>query len=196
MMNINRNIILVALFILLPITVWAHQGGDIAGGLFSGLKHPLTGLDHVVAMVAVGLWGAQLKKPAIWLLPVVFPIIMAFGGALGVAGIELAGIEEGIAISAIVLGLMVMLAVKPQLWIANVIVAFFAIFHGYAHGTELPDSVQPFAYSAGFVVMTGLLHVAGILIGTIYKWQYGQYAVRVLGGFVLVTGLYFLWLLF
>ena len=116
--------------------VIAHTGG-ITGGLFSGFFHPITGWDHVVAMVAVGLWGAFLGRPAIWILPVVFPLVMAIGGALGILGVPLPQVETGIAVSAIVLGLVVALAVRPPLWIAAVIVGIFAIFHGHAHGTEL-----------------------------------------------------------
>jgi urease accessory protein len=117
--------------------VFAHTG-SMRGGFVGGFAHPLFGPDHVVAMVAVGLWGAFLGAPAIWLLPIVFPLVMAGGGVIGILGIPLPGVEIGIAISAIVLGLMVMLAAKPPLLIAAVLVGAFAIFHGYAHGAELP----------------------------------------------------------
>ena len=187
----RATFIFVLLFLFVP-QLWAHQTGDVAGGLLSGFLHPITGLDHVVAMVAVGLWGAQLKRPAIWLLPIVFPMIMAFGGSLGVAGVPVPGIEIGIAVSAIVLGMMVLFAIKPPLWMAIVIVAFFAIFHGHAHGTELPGSAQPLAYGVGFVTTTGLLHVSGIAIGTIYKWKQGQVVVKALGAGIGLVGLYFL----
>jgi len=188
----NRKILTLFVLALFPASLWAHQGGDIAGGLISGLKHPVTGLDHVVAMIAVGLWGAQLKKPAIWVLPVVFPIIMAVGGALGVAGVPVPGIEIGIAASAIVLGLMVLTAAKPSMWLAITIVAVFAVFHGYAHGTELPDSAEPLAYAVGFVTMTGLLHVSGILIGLIGDLKVGKIIVRLLGALVSMVGIYYL----
>jgi urease accessory protein len=190
--GLKRCGIIILLLILCVPPLWAHQTGDVAGGLLSGFLHPITGLDHVVAMVAVGLWGAQLKRPAIWMLPIVFPMIMAFGGSMGVAGVPLPGIEIGIAISAIVLGIMVLFAVKPPLWVAIVIVAFFAIFHGHAHGTELPGSAQPLAYGVGFVTTTGLLHVSGIAIGTIYKWKQGQWVVRALGAGIGLVGMYFL----
>ena len=115
---------------LLSITslAYAHEGGGITGGFISGFYHPLLGWDHVAAMVAVGLWGAFLGNPAIWVLPVVFPLVMAFGGALGVMGIPIPSIETGIAVSAIVLGAMVAFAVRPPLWIAAVLVGLFAIF--------------------------------------------------------------------
>ena len=189
---LRRSLIFLVLMVLYVPGLWAHQTGDVAGGLLSGFLHPITGLDHVVAMVAVGLWGAQLKKPAIWLLPIVFPMIMAFGGSLGVAGMPLPGVEIGIAVSAIVLGIMVLFAVTPPLWVSIVIVAFFAIFHGHAHGTELPGSAQPLAYGVGFVTTTGLLHVSGIAIGSIYKWKQGRIAVKILGAGISLVGVYFL----
>lgn len=121
----------------------AHQGVGLAGGFASGFMHPVLGWDHVVAMVAVGLWGAFLGNPAIWILPVVFPLVMAFGGALGVLGVPIPAVETGIAVSAVVLGAMVAFAVRPPIWVAALIVGAFAIFHGHAHGTELPNAANP-----------------------------------------------------
>jgi len=170
----------------------AHTGAGIAGGFWSGVLHPITGWDHVIAMVAVGLWGAFLGRPAIWVLPVVFPLVMAFGGALGVLGVPLPHVETGIALSAVVLGLMVATAARlPLVW-AAAIVGIFAIFHGHAHGTELPGAANPFAYALGFVIATGCLHVLGIAFGTLTKWQEGQIAVRTGGMAIAVTGLAFL----
>ncbi len=129
------------LFLLSSNAAFAHTG-ESAGGFLAGLAHPVFGPDHVVAMVAVGLWGAFLGPPAIWLLPIVFPLVMAAGGVLGILGVPLPAVETGIASSAIVLGLMVALAARPPLWIAAVLVGAFAIFHGYAHGKELPDGAE------------------------------------------------------
>lgn len=171
---------------------YGHTGGGLTGGFVSGLSHPVSGWDHVVAMVAVGLWGAFLGAPAIWLLPVVFPIVMAFGGALGILGVPIPSTEVGIACSAIVLGLCVALTLRPPLWIAAVIVGAFAIFHGHAHGTELPGSQDPYAYAAGFVIATGLLHVAGIVFGLVSRWEIGRIAVRASGGVIALAGLAFL----
>jgi urease accessory protein len=161
--------------------------------LLSGLRHPVSGLDHILAMVAVGLWGAQLGAPAIWLLPVTFPMVMAFGGMLGLMGFRLPGIEIGIAVSAIVLGIMVCFEARPPLWVAAVIVGFFAIFHGHAHGTELPAGADALLYSIGFVVATGCLHGAGISIGLIHRWSAGKATLRALGMVVALGGAYFLW---
>jgi urease accessory protein len=173
-------------------TLLAHETGDVAGGLISGITHPLFGFDHVVAMVAVGLWGGQLKQPAMWLLPVTFPIVMALGGVLGARGVPLPGVEIGIAVSAIVLGIMVAASVKPPLWVAAVVVGAFAVFHGHAHGTELPESATPLAYGAGFVVSTGLLHATGIAIGLLVAWPAGEKVVRICGGAISCVGIYFL----
>ena len=150
------------------------------------------GPDHVVAMVAVGLWGAFLGAPAIWLLPIVFPLVMAFGGVVGILGVPLPGVEIGIAVSAIVLGLMVALAAQPPLWIAAVLVGAFAIFHGHAHGAELPPGANAVAYSVGFVVATGLLHLAGISFGLLARWPAGRVAVRTAGGAIALAGVVFL----
>jgi urease accessory protein len=171
----------------------AHAGADtLAGGFSSGFLHPVLGWDHVIAMIAVGLWGAFLGAPAIWLLPVVFPTVMAFGGALGVAGVPLPGVEVGIALSAIVLGAMIALAARPPLWIAASVVGAFAVFHGHAHGTELPQAANALAFSAGFVIATGLLHLSGIAFGLIVKWPKGRIAVRVAGGAIAAAGVGFL----
>ncbi len=183
---------IVALSVSIASPAVAHEAVGITGGLVSGLLHPLFGLDHVVAMVAVGLWGAFLGAPAIWVLPVVFPVVMALGGALGVVGIPIPYVELGIAGSAVVLGLMVALAARPPLWIAAVLVGAFAVFHGHAHGTELPNAANPFAYSVGFVVATGLLHVAGIAFGMLTRWEIGKLGVRIAGGIIALAGSYFM----
>jgi urease accessory protein len=188
-------------FILLAVTTivltfagaaTAHESTGIAGGFISGFLHPLFGWDHVVAMVAVGLWGAFLGSPAIWILPVVFPLVMAFGGALGVLGVPIPAVETGIGASAVVLGAMVAIAARPPVWLAAVIVGVFAIFHGHAHGTELPNAANPLAYSIGFVVSTGLLHLSGIAFGLLVRWPVGKMAVRTAGGAIALAGVGFL----
>ena len=170
----------------------AHVGDGAVGGFVSGFSHPLFGWDHVVAMVAVGLWGAFLGAPAIWLLPIVFPLVMACGGALGVLGAPLPAVEAGIAASAIVLGLAVALAARPPLWVAAVVVGAFAVFHGHAHGSELPEAANALTYAVGFVVATGLLHLLGIGFGLVVRWPAGRVAVRAGGGGIALAGLAFL----
>jgi len=169
----------------------AHTG-DVVGGFVGGLAHPVLGPDHVAAMVAVGLWGAFLGPPAIFLLPVVFPLVMALGGVLGILGVPLPGAEIGIAASAVLLGLAVVLAVRPPLWMAAVLVGVFAIFHGHAHGAELPPGADALAYCAGFVVATGVLHLAGIALGLLARWPQGHLAVRATGGLIALAGIVFL----
>jgi urease accessory protein len=171
---------------------FAHEGVGVAGGFTSGFMHPLFGWDHIAAMVAVGIWGAFLGPPAIWMLPVVFPMVMAFGGALGILGVPLPGVEIGIALSAIVLGLMVAFAARPPIWVAAIVVGIFAIFHGHAHGTELPAAADGVAYAGGFVLATGLLHLSGIALGSLTRWDFGKLVIRALGGGIAMAGVAFL----
>jgi urease accessory protein len=182
-----------ALALGLPTLAQAHAESGAASGLLAGLAHPVSGLDHVLAMIAVGLWGAQLGRPAIWLLPVVFPIVMALGGFLGLIGVPLPGLEIGIALSAVALGLMVASAARPPMWVAAALVGVFAVFHGHAHGTELPEGSSGVLYSIGFVVATGSLHAAGVGTGMVQRWPSGRTALRLAGGLVLLAGGWFLW---
>ena len=184
------SLLLAALF---PLPAMAHVAqGDISGGFAAGFVHPILGLDHVVAMVAVGIWGAQLGNPAAWVLPVTFPMVMALGGALGGLGVPLPGVEIGIAASAITLGAMIVMAAHPPLWGAGTLVAIFAVFHGYAHGAELPESANPISYAAGFVIATGGLHLLGIAVGLIRRWGAGSRLLRATGGLIAATGAWFL----
>jgi urease accessory protein len=189
----SREALLALLLLLAAAPVWAHEQSGQAAGFLTGLKHPVSGLDHVLAMISVGLWGAQLGNPAVWLLPVVFPVVMAFGGFLGLMGVPLPGTEVGIAISAILLGLMVALEARPPLWVAAGLVGFFGVFHGYAHGTELPAGENALLYSVGFVIATGCLHGVGIGLGVTHRWNAGRIALRVAGAAVALAGVYFLW---
>jgi urease accessory protein len=166
--------------------------GDVTG-FSSGVLHPISGADHILAMVSVGIWGAQLGQPAIWILPVTFPIMMAFGGLLGFLGVPLPGTEIGIALSMVVLGGAVMLEARPPLPVVMAIVAFFAIFHGHAHGTELPDGENALLYSLGFVMATGFLHLVGIIIGEVRRWDWGKGALRIAGTAVSLAGFAFIW---
>ncbi|RVU84265.1 HupE/UreJ family protein [Leucothrix sargassi] len=180
------------LLFLLSSAAFAHTGEGVSGGFLSGFLHPIAGLDHVTAMVAVGILGAFLGRPAIWVLPVVFPLVMAFGGILGIMGVPIPFIETGIAVSSIVLGLIIALALKMPLWVAAVLVAAFSIFHGHAHGTELPNAVNPLAYSVGFVISTGILHLAGIAIGELIRWPAGVIIARAAGALIALAGIGFL----
>ena len=187
------RLLLVALLVAHATPALAHVESGRVSGFTTGLAHPLSGLDHVLAMVAVGLWGAQLGAPAVWLLPIAFPMAMATGGMLGLLGVPLPGVEIGIAISAILLGAVVMTERRLPLAAAALLVGFFALFHGHAHGTELPPGENGLLYSFGFVVATGCLHAVGIAVGSIHRWPTGRIALRIAGGVVGLAGVFFLW---
>ena len=188
-----------SLWLALVVALWcsapaeAHIIGGQAAGFLSGFEHPISGLDHVLAMVSVGIWGAQLGTPALWLLPVMFPVVMALGGFLGLIGIPLPGVEIGIAVSALVLGAAILLQWRPSLTAALFVVSVFAIFHGHAHGVELPPGESGLIYSIGFVIGTGCLHLLGIGIGTVHRWGWGRTVLQGTGAAVAIGGLFFLW---
>lgn len=188
----SRNAV-AASALLLPVAALAHEQRGAAAGLLTGLLHPVSGADHVLAMIAVGLWGAQLGAPAIWQLPIAFPMMMAIGGFLGLVGMPLPAVETAIALSALLLGTMVLAEARPPLSLALLLVGFFAIFHGHAHGTELPPGQSGLTYSIGFVTATGCLHAIGIAIGLSNRWPAGRAALRGAGALVALAGGYFLW---
>ncbi len=173
-------------------TAWAHDETGLAGGFISGVKHPILGVDHLLAMFAVGLWGAFLGRPLILALPVIFPGVMVLGGLLGIAGAPMPPIEMGIALSVVLLGGAVAWAYRAPVWLACTLVGLFGLFHGYAHGQELPAAADPIAYGLGFVLATGALHVAGIGVGVLTERPGGPIALRALGGAIAAAGVYFL----
>ncbi|CAN5308728.1 HupE/UreJ family protein [soil metagenome] len=186
-------LVLTAAVLSLASPAFAHSGTGLAGGFISGFEHPLTGFDHLLAMVAVGLWGAFLGRPLIVALPVIFPTVMAFGAILGMRNVPMPPVEYGIAISVLVLGGAIAMAYKAPVWLACVMVAIFAVFHGYAHGAELPSAADPVGYSVGFVLATGLLHVAGIAIGMMRNRKGGALFTRGAGGLIAAAGVLFLY---
>jgi urease accessory protein len=191
---VKTALILCSIFVGMSSGAWAHSEVGVQGGLLTGFLHPISGLDHLIAMVAVGLWGAQLGRPLLWILPVAFPMVMAFGGALGIRGVPIPAVEVGIAVSGLLLGLFIAMARKVPMWAAITLVGVFAIFHGHAHGTELPSAADPIAYAAGFVSGTGLLHLAGIAVGTLHgREPFGPVIVRVSGGIISAMGAWFLY---
>lgn len=171
----------------------AHTGTGLAGGFASGFMHPLTGFDHLLAMVSVGLWGACLGRPLVYALPVVFPVVMVLGAALGMFGVRIPAIELGVALSVLVLGTCIAMSLRAPVWAASAIVATFAIFHGYAHGRELPSAADPVGYSVGFVLATGMLHVVGIGIGFLNDRPGGLALTRGLGCAIGLAGVWFLY---
>ena len=190
-MNLVRAGAMLAMAGLAAAPLSAHDSATLAGGLLAGFSHPLNGPDHLLAMVAVGLW-AILRRPLIVLLPVVFPAVMALGALLAMAGVALPPVELGIAFSVLALGLAIALRFSAPVWLASTIVAVFAIFHSYAHGREIPSLADPIAYSAGFMVATGGLHIAGIGLGLLDHRRLGRTAIRSIGGGIALAGVYFL----
>jgi urease accessory protein len=166
-MHTPRPLALLALSLLalLPTAALAHTGHAAAGGLAAGFLHPLGGLDHVLAMVAVGLLAWNLGGRALWLVPLAFVAAMAAAGAIGMAGTALPLVELGIGLSVVAIGGLVALGLRLPTALAMGIAAVFAIFHGHAHGTEMDPTASGLAYGAGFVAATVLLHATGILAG-------------------------------
>lgn len=191
---VSRAVALSGLMFAAASNASAHTAGASAAGFGSGFHHPWSGLDHIAAMLAVGLWGAQLGAPAIWILPVAFPLVMACGGFLGLIGIPLPGVEIGIGASALLLGIMVAGEIRPKKTLgAALLVGFFGLFHGHAHGTELPAGENGLFYSLGFVISTGVLHGCGIAVGEVRRWSVGTKVLRVMGAVIALGGVYFLY---
>lgn len=170
----------------------AHSGTGLAGGFAAGFAHPFGGVDHLLAMISVGLWGAFLGRPLIAVLPMLFPVMMAVGGALGIAGVPAPPVEVGIALSVLALGLLIAFAARLPVAAACAVVGVFALFHGYAHGQELPSAADPVGYSLGFVIATGLLHLVGIAVGSLREVRGGRTALRLGGGAIALAGCWFL----
>jgi urease accessory protein len=185
-------LILLVIALAFPTPANAHDGTGLSGGFAAGFFHPLAGLDHMLAMISVGIWGAFLGRPLLVTLPMLFPGAMVVGGAMGMAGLPIPPVELGIAVSVLTLGMMILLARRAIVPVACAIVAAFALFHGYAHGSELPASADPIGYSAGFVLCTGLLHLGGIALGTLNASPTGKVALRAGGGAIALSGLWFM----
>ena len=176
----------------LQVPALAHSAKDMRGGFLAGFAHPFSGPDHLLAMVSVGLWGAFLGRPLIVALPVIFPAVMALGALLAMFGLPHPPIELGIALSVLVLGGAIAAAWRAPVWAASAIVAVFALFHGYAHGSEIPSLADPISYSAGFMLATGSLHLAGIGLGMIAAVPGGKGIVRGIGVAIALAGVWFL----
>lgn len=184
----------IALLLLWHSPVLAHESESLQLGFVGGFLHPLAGPDHLLAMVAVGIWGAFLGRPLIYLLPVIFPTLMAIGGVAAMAGAPFPPVEIGIAFSVIVLGAAILFAYRAPVWLAASVVALFGLFHGYAHGLELPSMANPITFSVGFVSATGLLHLAGIGLGYLRAKPIGETLLRAAGGGIAASGVWFLWM--
>ena len=187
----RRNMIAAAGLALMTGAAQAHTGIGDAGGLFHGFVHPMSGIDHILAMVGVGLFAAQLGGHALWLVPASFVAMMAGSGALAMAGVGLPFVELGIALSVVALGLVVLLQANMATTAAMALVGFFALFHGHAHGAEMPQTASGLEYAAGFVATTAMLHSVGLMLGfSVAKMsdRYGKYVLRAGGAATALAG--------
>ncbi|MFD2264495.1 HupE/UreJ family protein [Lacibacterium aquatile] len=185
-----RRLALAAALALVAGPALAHTGHS-EGGFIDGLSHPIFGLDHVLAMVAVGLWAAQLhlsNAKALWSLPVAFMTAMAIGAGVSLAGIGIPLVEAGITGSIVVLGLAVAIGRQLPTTVAMAVVGAFALFHGHAHGTEMPELAAPTLYGLGFLIATGALHLVGVF-GGLAATRLSGIVLRTAGGLVALTGL-------
>lgn len=176
---------------LLPTVALAHTGAGATSGFVHGFEHPIGGLDHLLAMVMVGVLAWQIGGRALWMVPATFVLVMAIGGALGVAGIDMPLVELGIALSVVVLGAVVAFGVRAPVAAAMALAGAFAVFHGHAHGAEMPVGAGGLAYGLGFMLATAMLHLAGLGIGYAVGRigdRYAPFAVRAVGGVVAVAG--------
>ena len=195
LLHLGLPAFLLALLSALPAS--AHVMDGPLGGFGSGFGHPLAGFDHLLAMLAVGLWGAQMGGRSVWTLPATFPMIMCVGGIIGMTGVlPDQPIEYGIAVSVIVLGGAIAAAWRAPEWAALVLIAAFALMHGYPHGVLAPRASDPAAFTVGFVVSTGVIHVIGIAIGAALKPIGGGRLVQALGAAIALAGVWFLFALF
>jgi len=192
--KIFQSILFALLLSAIPGVAYAHDGTNLPlGGFLSGMVHPVLGYDHLLAMLSVGILSAQIGGRAIWTVPSTFVSVMALGGLLGVIDIGLNVTELGIAISLVILGLVIAAERSISTRIAMIGVGFFAIFHGYAHGAEMPNTAQPFLYALGFLVGTALIHIAGVVIGDIARhYERGKIILRVGGAMIAFVGLLFI----
>jgi len=186
----NRSTRLIAATILLSASgaASAHTGHAVSGW-GAGWAHPFSGLDHMLAMLAVGLWAIQGGGRRVWLLPVTFMGMLAAGASVSMIWQHpLPVLETGIALSVLALGLLIALSLQLPIWSSMAIAALFGMFHGYAHGLELPESAAPFAYAIGFLVATAILHLGGIVAGVVMREKYVMLA-KIAGGAIAMSGI-------
>ena len=188
----NTFLFTLGLLVILPNFVFAHSGHGDNNSFSFGLFHPFFGFDHLLAMVAVGVWASQLGGKATWVVPFVFVSLMLVGGALSISGVSIPFVENGILVSVLILGVLIAAAVKAPLLLSSIIVGVFALFHGQAHGAELPASSSAISYCLGFAVATILLHAVGIASGLGFaKWN-NQKSVQLTGASIALCGIYLL----
>jgi len=177
-----------ALLALLPLSASAHPLLGAGFGLGAGLSHPFSGFDHMLAMVAVGLWAVQTGGRALWMVPLAFVSVMLLGGVVAYSGVQIPFVEQGIGVSVIFLGLLILSATTLTPAVSAAIVGFFALFHGYAHGAELPHLSVALSYSAGFAVATAALHGLGLAAGHWMLQGRGRNLIRYMGAAIALGG--------
>lgn len=175
---------------LLPVLAHAHTGVGAADSFMHGLMHPFGGLDHLCAMVAVGIWAAQTGGRALWAVPLTFVGVMALGGALPLLGIVPPFVEQGIVLSVLLLGVLIAAAVRLPLLAGCMLTGLFALWHGHAHGAEMPALASGLGYASGFMLATALLHAAGIVFGVGMQRQARERLVRYVGAGVTLCGVW------
>jgi len=190
-----RSILFVMAGALLPSFAFAHTGAGHAcigeaGGFMLGLMHPASGLDHACAMLAVGLWAAQMGGRAVWAMPLTFVSVMALGGVLPMLGIGLPFVEQGIVLSVLLLGVLIAVSVRLPLWLGSSIVGLFALWHGHEHGVEMPAFASGIEYALGFMLATALLHAIGIAFGLGMQRLARERVVHLAGASIALCGVY------
>lgn len=169
---------------------FAHPGHDVSG-MAAGLMHPFSGLDHMLAMIAVGLWAAQGGGRKVWLLPATFMTMLAVGAGIAMQWQSLPLVDAGIATSVLVMGLLIMLSLQFPVALSVSITALFGLFHGYAHGLELPQSAAPAEYALGFLAATAILHFSGVTLGITTRRHYALLS-RMMGSAIAISGAFLL----
>lgn len=185
----NKASLTILSILLLPSAAMAHTGIAATTGFLQGFSHPFGGLDHLLAMLAVGLWASQTGGRALWMVPTTFVVVMMFGGMLGLSGLQIPFIEVGILLSILVLGTLIAGAFKFPVIFSAVIVAIFALFHGHAHGTEMPELSTAISYIIGFSIATFILHALGLVLGRLLQKSNLEKIARFAGAAIAFSGL-------
>ena len=188
--SIKRNALLTLSLLLIPTLAHAHVGIGETSGFLRGMGHPLSGIDHICAMVAVGLWASQMGGRSLWLIPLTFLFVMATGGLLGMSGVTLPFVEQGITASVLILGVFIAAAIRMPLAASVTLVGLFALCHGHAHGAEMPASASGLQFAMGFVLATAVFHALGIGLGVAMKKQGRPMVVRFAGLAIICCGAY------
>jgi urease accessory protein len=190
--NPGKSVAYIAItaMLLIPAVAQAHVGVGEASGFMHGFAHPLGGLDHLCTMLAVGLWAAQMGGRSVWFVPLTFISVMALGGVLPLLGIALPFVEQGIVLSVLLLGVLITAAIRLPLWLGSSMVALFALWHGHAHGAEMPENASGVGYALGFMLATASLHVAGIGFGLGMQRLAHIQLIRAVGASIALCGVY------